>query len=118
MADLFYILAGVALFAALGAWAMAVRGGRAALAANAAAGRGGGPGSYALLVLWPFAVKRLGSDADADAVRTGKASIAFFVSLTIAIASISAYTNLTFKRDHAAPAGPAPAAPANAPTKS
>ncbi|MEP9353591.1 hypothetical protein ABLE93_08335 [Xanthobacter sp. KR7-65] len=118
MADLFHILAGIAIFAAIGAWAVAVRGGRAALAAERAAGRSVGPGRIALLVLWPFAVRRTGPERDLDAVRTGKAAIAFFVSVTVAIAAISAYTNLTFQRDHAAPGGAPPSAPAGASNKS
>lgn len=118
MADLFYVLAGVALIAAIGAWVAAVRGGRAALAAERAAGRKVGAANYLLLAIWPFAVRRSGPERDADAVRTGKAAIAFFVSVTIAIAAISAYTNLTFKRDHAVPAGATPTAPAGAPSKS
>ena len=117
MAALFHILAGFALLAALIAWAVAVRGGLKAIAANRAAGQGGGAESYALLALWPFAVRRRGREADADAVRTGKAAIAFFVSVTIAVAAISAYTNLTFKPP-VAPAGSPPAAPAGAPSKS
>lgn len=118
MAELFHVIAGAALLAAIGAWVVAVRGGRSALAAERAAGRPVGTGSYLLLVLWPFAVGRSGAAEDADRVRSGKAAIAFFVSVTIAIAAISAYTNLTFKRDHAAPAGATPSVPAPAPSKS
>lgn len=117
MAAVFHILAGLSLLAAVIAWVAAVRGGLRAIAADRAAGQDAGPGRYALLALWPFAVKRRGSEADADAVRAGKAAIAFFVALTVAVAAISAYTNLTFKRT-AAPAGSMPAAPAGAPSKS
>ncbi|MET3354134.1 hypothetical protein V5F34_16345 [Xanthobacter autotrophicus] len=117
MAALFHIVAGLALLAALIAWAVAVRGGLKAIAANRAAGQGGGAGSYALLAFWPFAVQRRGHEAEIDAVRTGKAAIAFFVCVTIAVAAISAYTNLTFKHS-VAPAGSSPAAPAGAPSKS
>lgn len=118
MASFFAILAAAALLAALGAWIVAVRGGGLAIAADRAAGYGAGAGRYLLLALWPFAVRRTGPARDADAVRTGKASIAFFVCVTIAIASISAYTNLTFKRDHAAPTGALPADSSGAPSKS
>ncbi|MDI4662886.1 hypothetical protein K9U40_00820 [Xanthobacter autotrophicus] len=117
MAALFYVLAGLALLAAILAWGVAVRGGLKAIAANRAAGQGGGAGSYALLALWPFAVRRRGREADADAVRTGKAAIAFFVSVTVAVAAISAYTNLTYKPP-VAPAGSSPAGATGAPSKS
>ena len=118
MAELFHVIAGAALFAAIGAWVVAVRGGRSALAAARAAGRPVGAGSYLLLALWPFAVGRSGAAEDVDRVRSGKAAIAFFVSLTVAIAAFSAYTNLTFKRDHAVPAGATSPVPATAPSKS
>ncbi|MFG1298941.1 hypothetical protein V5F49_04005 [Xanthobacter sp. V3C-3] len=118
MAGLFHILAGLSFLAALVAWGVAVKGGLGAIAANRAGGFPVGAGSYALLALWPFAVKRRGPAADLDAVRTGKASVAFFVALTIAIAATSAYTNLTFRRTHAVPTGQEPAAPATVPSKS
>ncbi|MFS8038381.1 hypothetical protein ACI7BZ_15750 [Xanthobacter sp. AM11] len=118
MATVFLVIAGLALLAAVLAWGVAVRGGVGALAANRAAGRGGGFSGYLLLAAWPFAVQRTGADADADAVRTGKASVAFFVALTVAIAAISAYSNLTFQRTSVAPAGTSPAAPAPSPSKS
>lgn len=118
MAGLFQILAGLAVLAALAAWGVAVKGGLGAIAANRADGFAVGAGSYVLLALWPFAVKRRGPAAEHDAVRTGKASVAFFVALTIAIAATSAYTNLTFRRTHAVPSGPEPAAPVTVPSKS
>ncbi|MFG1344544.1 hypothetical protein V5F59_06605 [Xanthobacter autotrophicus DSM 431] len=117
MASFFHILAGLALLAALAAWGWAVRGGLQSIADDRAAGLPAGFGRHLLLVLWPFAVKRRGPEADADAVRAGKAAVAFFVALTVAVAAISAYTNLTFKPT-AAPAGSLPAAPASAPSKS
>ncbi|MBB6309855.1 hypothetical protein [Xanthobacter tagetidis] len=118
MAALFHVIAGAALIAAIGAWVVAVRGGRSALVAERMSGRPVGAGSYVLLAFWPFAVGRTGAAEDADRVRSGKAAIAFFISLTVAIAAFSAYTNLTFKRDHAVPAGSTPSAPASAPSKS
>lgn len=118
MAAVFHIIAGIAVFAALAAWVAAFRGGRAAIAADRADGLPSGTGRHLLLAVWPFAVRRQGSAGEADRVRTGKAAIVFFVSLTIAVASFSAYSNLTFKSTHVAPTGALPAAPAGVPSKS
>ena len=74
MASFFHILAGLALLAALAAWGWAVRGGLQSIADDRAAGLPAGFGRHLLLVLWPFAVKRRGPEADADAVRAGRAA--------------------------------------------
>lgn len=106
MALAFQLLAGLALAAAVVSWGVAVMVARQVLAARRREGLANGPGAFALLVLWPFAVRRHPLDEGPEAVRASKATIAFFVALTVAAAAISASTNLTHKRVSAGAVGP------------
>lgn len=117
MATAFLILALVAVAAAVASWGVAVASARTIIAARKRARRHTGPGVYALLVLWPFAVRRHRDDDSDDAVRSSKATIAFIVCMTVAVAATSAYTNLTHKPATAGPQGFVPASGA-APIKS
>ncbi len=118
MAAAFHVLAVVAVLVAIGAWGVAVYLGIEALRANRARGLANPPSAFALLVAWPFAVRGPAAESERHAVRAGKAAVAFFVALTLCVAAISAYTNLTMKRPSSAPSGHAPGAAAPAPSKS
>ena len=105
MATLFHILAIAALLAAIVVWGIAVRNGAALIRADRAEGGTVPAGTLALLVFWPFAVRGRAGNTDEAARQAGKAAIAFFIALTVAVAATSAYTNLTMKRPSPAPSG-------------
>ncbi|WP_454916695.1 hypothetical protein [Xanthobacter sediminis] len=111
MAALFQFLALLAIAAALASWAVAVAGGLQVFAARRRAGEGNGIGAVLLLVFWPFAIRLKGDDEGPLAVRAGKATVAFFVALTLAVAAISAATNLNHPRASAGSKAPVPGAP-------
>ncbi|MFG1479554.1 hypothetical protein V5F53_12945 [Xanthobacter sp. V4C-4] len=111
MAAAFQLLALLAIAAALASWGVAVAIGLQVFAARRWEGRGNGIGARLLLLFWPFALRRRADDDGPLAARTGKATVAFFVALTLAVAAISASTNLNHSRASAGKAAPVPGAP-------
>ncbi len=107
MATVFLVIALLAVAAAVVSWGYAVAVARAAVSAHRRQGLPNSAATYALLVFWPFAVLRRDDEAEAHARLLSRAAVAFFVSLTLAVAATSAFTNLTMKRPSALPA-PAP----------
>ena len=103
MASLFLALVILAIAAALGAWGLAVREALRTFRAERAAGLPTAA-TLVLVVVWPFAVRPRAAAPAADAARMNKATVAFFVAVTLVVASASAYTNLTTPRPGAAPA--------------
>ncbi|MFG1358129.1 hypothetical protein [Xanthobacter pseudotagetidis] len=105
MANLFLGLAILAIVAALCAWGVAAREALKIFRAERPAGLSAATTLF-LVVFWPFAVRaRDGASAPAaDAARMSKATVAFFVAVTLLVASAAAYTNLTTPRPGAVPA--------------
>ncbi len=115
MATIFLALIIASVLAAVASWALAVVEGLRIMADNRAGGQPNGFATWALLLFWPFALHGRARNAEAHAARTSKATVAFFVSITLAVAATSAYTNLTM-RPHVGPTGSV--APGTASSKS
>jgi len=109
MAIAFELIALLALAAAGASWVVAVGCARRVLAARRIRGEAVGAGAQVLALVWPFALRPEPDDVEAVplAVRSSKATVAFFVAVMLAVAAISASTNLIHKRVSAGAIGPA-----------